>query len=85
MKRKYFGTDGIRGRANAGVLLPVRDDHGALRVLDAGRVPLPDDVLAFHRDKVAERAASEGRDADFRMVIDDVNAIADGRLVGRPR
>ncbi|MEE4279918.1 MAG: methylaspartate mutase subunit E [Halieaceae bacterium] len=71
-------------RANPGVLMPVRDDHGALRVLDVGKVPLPDDVLAFHRERVAERASSEGRDADFRMVIDDVNAIADGRLVGRP-
>jgi len=72
-------------KANPGVLMPVRDDHGALRVLEPGRVPLPDDVLALHRDKVAERAASEGREADFHMVIDDVNAIADGRLVGRPR
>lgn len=72
-------------RANPGVLMPVRDDHGALRVLDAGKVPLPDDVLAFHRDKVAERAASEGREANFQMVIDDVNAISDGCLVGRPR
>ena len=72
-------------RANPGVLMPVRDDHGALRVLDAGKVPLPEDVLAFHRDRIAERAASEGRDANFQMVIDDVNAISDGCLVGRPR
>lgn len=71
-------------RANPGVLLPVRDDHGALRVLEPGKVPLPDDILAFHRDMIAERAATEGREADFRMVIDDVNAIAAGRLVGRP-
>lgn len=72
-------------RANPGVLLPVRDDHGALRVLEPGKVPLPDEVLAFHRQRVAERAASEGRAADFNMVVDDVNAISDGRLIGRPK
>ncbi|MFN2329715.1 MAG: hypothetical protein ABR612_12440 [Chromatocurvus sp.] len=32
----------------------------------------------------AERAASEGRESGFRMVVDDVNAISRGRLVGRP-
>ncbi|KMQ75983.1 methylaspartate mutase subunit E [Marinobacter subterrani] len=72
-------------QANAGVLMPVRDDHGALRVLEKGNSPLPDDVLAFHRDKIDERARSEGREASFKMVVDDVNAISDGRLVGRPK
>lgn len=72
-------------RANPGALLPVRDHYGALRVLDPGKVPLPDDVLAFHRERIAERAAAEGREADFKMVVDDVNAISDGRLIGRPR
>ncbi|HEA51380.1 hypothetical protein LCGC14_0850220 [marine sediment metagenome] len=71
-------------RANAGVLMPVRDDNGALRVLDKGNSPLPDDVLAFHRDRIAERAASEGREPSFQMVIDDVNAISNSRLIGRP-
>lgn len=71
-------------KANAGVLTPVRDDNGALRVLEKGNAPLPDDVLAFHRDCIAERARSEGREAGFQMVIDDVNAISQSRLVGRP-
>ncbi|MEX1227420.1 MAG: methylaspartate mutase subunit E [Marinobacter sp.] len=71
-------------RANAGTLMPIRDDNGALRVLDKGNAPLPDDVLAFHRDKIAERASSEGRAPSFQMVIDDVNAISNSRLIGRP-
>jgi methylaspartate mutase epsilon subunit len=71
-------------RANAGVLMPVRDDHGALRVLDPGNAPLPEDVVAFHRERIAERARSEGREAGFQMIVDDVNAISDSRLIGRP-
>ena len=70
--------------SNAGVLLPVRDNNGAIRVLEQGAVPLPEDVLSFHRDRVAERARHENRDASFHMVVDDVNAIAKSALIGRP-
>jgi methylaspartate mutase epsilon subunit len=69
---------------NAGVLMPVRDDHGALRVLDKGNAPFPDDIDVFHREKIGERAKSEGREPSFQMVIDDVNAISNSCLIGRP-
>jgi len=69
---------------NSGILMPVRDDHGAVRILDAGTVPLPDDVIAYHKEKLAERAETENRDVSFQMVIDDVNAISKSRLIGRP-
>ncbi|KRW98010.1 hypothetical protein [Paracoccus sp. MKU1] len=70
--------------ANLGKLTPVRDNHGAIRIYDAGNVPLPRDVLAWHRDKIAERARAEGREASFNMVVDDVRAISASKLVGRP-
>ena len=46
---------------NAGKLMPVRDNEGAVRIFEPGRVPLPDDVMAYHRQKIAERAKAEGR------------------------
>jgi methylaspartate mutase epsilon subunit len=70
---------------NAGKLLPVRDDVGAVRIFDPGRVPLPDDVLAFHHDRVAKRAKTEKRQASSHMVVDDIYAISKSRLIGRPR
>lgn len=70
---------------NAGKLLPVRDNVGAVRVFDAGRVPLPDDVLTFHRDRVAERAKAEKREASSQMVVDDIYAISKSKLIGRPQ
>jgi methylaspartate mutase epsilon subunit len=70
---------------NAGKLLPVRDNEGAVRVFDAGRVPLPDEVLAYHRDKIAVRAKAENRAPAFQMVVDDIYAISKSRLIGRPR
>jgi len=69
---------------NAGRMTPVRDNNGAIRVFAKGDIPLPDDVVAFHKDKIAERAATEGRQASFQMVVDDVRAIAASNLIGRP-
>ncbi len=69
---------------NAGKLTPVRDNHGALRIFETGNVPLPKDIMAFHRDRIAERARSEGREVSFDMVVDDVRAISASKLIGRP-
>ena len=70
---------------NAGKLLPVRDNEGAVRIFEPGRVPLPDDVMAYHREKIAERAKAEKREPAFQMVVDDIYAISKSKLIGRPR
>ena len=70
---------------NKGKMMPVRDNHGAVRVLDAGSVPLSEDVLKIHRDFVQERADYEHRVPSFQMVVDDIYAIGKGKLTGRPR
>ena len=70
---------------NAGKLMPIRDNEGAVRVFDAGNVPLPADVMAYHREKISERAHAESRQASFQMVVDDIYAISKSQLVGRPQ
>ncbi len=72
-------------RQNAGKALPARDNDGAIRFLDFGNLPFDEDIRAFHRDRIEDRARKEGRAASFQMVIDDVYAIGKGFLVGRPR
>ncbi len=72
-------------RANAGLMLPCRDNEGAVRILNMGNLPFSKELQDFHREKIEARAAAEGRKASFQMVIDDVYAIGKGRLVGRPR
>lgn len=44
-------------------------------------VPLPDEVLAYHRDKIAVRAKAENRAPAFQMVVDDIYAISKSRLI----
>ena len=72
-------------RANAGLMLPCRDNNGAIRILNMGNLPFTKDLKDYHAAKIAERAAAEKRQPSFQMVIDDVYAIGKGRLVGRPR
>ena len=72
-------------RANAGLMLPCRDNDGAVRILNVGNLPFDQNLKDFHMAKIEERAVAEKRKASFQMVIDDVYAIGQGRLVGRPR
>ncbi len=72
-------------RANAGLMLPCRDNNGAVRILNPGNLPFTKDLKDFHETKIYERAMAEKRKASFQMVIDDVYAIGKGRLVGRPK
>ncbi len=72
-------------RANAGLMLPCRDNDGAIRILNVGNLPFTKELIDFHAGKIAERAKAENRKPSFQMVVDDVYAIGKGRLVGRPR
>ena len=72
-------------RANAGLMLPCRDNDGAIRILNIGNLPFNKDLIDFHAAKIEERAKAENRKASFQMVVDDVYAIGKGRLVGRPK
>ncbi len=69
---------------NSGKLLPVRDNKGAIRIMNAGGVPLSSELKEFHSHQIEERSREEQRDSGFQMVIDDIYAISKGRLVGRP-
>ena len=72
-------------RFNAGLMLPARDNNGAVRILNFGNLPFNKELKDFHTAKIEERANYEKRKASFQMVIDDVYAIGKGYLVGRPR
>ena len=72
-------------RANAGLMLPARDNNGAVRILNFGNLPFSKELKDFHTAKIEERAKAENRKASFQMVIDDVYAIGKGYLAGRPR
>ena len=68
-----------------GKILPARDNDGAIRILNFGKLPFTDEIKDFYNKKIEERAKFEKREKSFQMVIDDVYAISKGTLIGRPR
>jgi methylaspartate mutase epsilon subunit len=70
---------------NAGKLMPVRDNEGAIRVLEKAKVPMLPEVFEVHKERIKQRADFEKREANYQMLIDDVYAVSKGRLVGRSR
>lgn len=67
-------------RWNAGRLMPARDSQGAVRMLDTGNLPLPKDVVEFHRERLAERGRAEQRSLDYAMVVDDVFSMSRSKI-----
>lgn len=83
-KRGILDIPFAPSRYNANKILPARDTYGAVRYLDFGNVPLTEELKAYNRYMLEKRAIIEKRPVDFRMTVDDIFAISEGRLVGRP-
>ncbi|MBP1623517.1 MAG: glutamate mutase epsilon subunit, partial [Acidobacteria bacterium] len=64
-------------------VLGVKDSRGAIRYLEFGNLPFPEEVKKFHREKVREREKSEGRKMDYEVVVQDFWAFSKGQLVGK--
>ncbi|MFL0266509.1 methylaspartate mutase subunit E [Candidatus Clostridium radicumherbarum] len=69
---------------NAGKMMPARDNNGAVRYLQFGNIPLSEELKAYNKKKLEERAKFEGRGISFQMSIDDIFAVGKGVLIGRP-
>ncbi|MGD9887003.1 MAG: methylaspartate mutase subunit E [Bacilli bacterium] len=70
---------------NAGKILPSRDNEGIIRILDFGNLGFTEEIKDFHRKKIEERAKFEGRPVSFQMTVDDIYAVSEGELIGRPK
>ncbi|MBN2504919.1 MAG: methylaspartate mutase subunit E [Bacilli bacterium] len=71
-------------RYNMGKIMPARDNEGYIRILEFGNLAFTEDIKAFHRDKIAQRAKFENRPISFQLTVDDVYSVGKGRMVGRP-
>jgi methylaspartate mutase epsilon subunit len=57
---------------NKGNVTVMRDAENAVRYLDTGNIPLPEEVKEYHKEKLAERERKEGRKMTFEMVVQDL-------------
>ena len=65
-------------------VIGIKDCRGAIRWKEFGNLPLPEEIKKFHREKVAERVKTEGREMDYDAFIQDFWAFSKGRLIGKP-
>jgi methylaspartate mutase epsilon subunit len=62
-------------------VLGAKDNEGAVRYLDIGHLPFTNDIIDFHKEKIAERGRRQGRELDYETVISDIFSISRGYLV----
>jgi methylaspartate mutase epsilon subunit len=67
----------------AGKVSGIRDSEGAVRYFDHGNLPFTNEILEFHREKIADREKLQGRKVDYDLMIDDIFSISKGSLVTR--
>ena len=60
----------------------IRDKQGMVRYIDCGNLPFNHEIIAFHKEKIAEREKTEGRKLDYQTIIDDLSSISKGLLIG---
>jgi methylaspartate mutase epsilon subunit len=65
-------------------VMGVRDAEGAVRYLNHGNLPFTNEILEFHREKIAEREKVQGRKVDYDTVVSDIVAISRGSLLLSP-
>ena len=58
----------------------VRDANGALRYLDHGFMPLPAEVVEYHRASIAVREKKEGTRADVKWIVREATWASRGML-----
>jgi methylaspartate mutase epsilon subunit len=61
--------------------LGVRDLKGAVRHLEYGNLPIPEEVRKFERERIAEREAYEGRKMDYKVSLADFWTLSKGVLI----
>jgi methylaspartate mutase epsilon subunit len=64
-------------------VIGVKDIRGAIRWVEFGNLPFPEEVKQFHREKVAEREKADGAKADYEMTVRDFWAFSKGQLTGK--
>ncbi|MDH6603213.1 methylaspartate mutase epsilon subunit [Bacilli bacterium PM5-9] len=69
---------------NLGKMLPARDNEGCVRYFDFGNIPFTEEIKKANREKLEKRAEVEGRPVGFEMTVDDIYAVGQGHLIGRP-
>jgi methylaspartate mutase epsilon subunit len=79
LDQSYATTQFVKGR-----VIGVKDSYGAARYLDHGNLPFNQEIIQFHRDRIAEREKKINRKVDYDALVNDITAISMGSLLPEP-
>lgn len=68
-------------RAAAGKILGIRDSEGAIRYYNTGNLPFSQDIVDYHKGKIAEREKKLNNKVNYDTLIGDLLAVSKGYLV----
>lgn len=61
-----------------GRLIGMRDHRGLVRIYSAGNVPVPLEIMEYHQEQLAQRAARQKQPLGYEMIMNDMLAVANG-------
>ena len=64
-----------------GKLMGARDHAGMLRYLSVGNVPVPSDILDYHREALRKRSERKKTESNYEMIMEDLFSVANGRCL----
>jgi len=64
-------------------VMGVKDAYGAVRFLSCGNLPFTNDMMEFHREKIAERERLLGKKANYDTIVSDMRALITGEWLHR--
>ena len=68
-------------RAAAGKVIGVKDAEGAIRYFDTGNLPFSNEIVDYHKDKIAERERRQGIKVGYDTLVNDLYSVSRGYLV----
>jgi len=71
---------------NKGLVTTIRDNEGAIRILDFGNLPFSSSLKNYHKDRVRERnhTYTNNKTTTYELILHDVIGIAKGGFKGWP-
>jgi len=66
-----------------GKVLGVKDASGAARFYDYGNLPLDNELIDFHKQKLAEREFQLGKIISYDTIISDMTAVSEGGILSQ--
>jgi methylaspartate mutase epsilon subunit len=76
LDQPYATTQHVKGK-----VMGVKDHEGAARFFDFGDLPFDNEIIDFHKEKIAKREKQIGKKVGYETIVNDMMAISRGGIL----